>query len=473
MQADNGTFQRLIHPQRPIIAIFISTIFLLGTTLRLLRVYNRPLWYDELQSVTHASLPLWDLLFSSLRYDPHPPLHNLQLSFWLLFGTSDAWIRLNSVLWSLFTFIPLYLLGYRLFGRAGAIISIYIFAISPTAILYAQEVRPYAMQIFLVTLSIYLLEVTIENSNKTSSVFWFSVSILMAIYSQGAGFLILIPFSLYTVMRLGGLLQVFSTQNRTLLIFGLIVFILTLPWVLLASRTSVGHLSSPDVARVSYDVTALILGPNHQINTALLFIVLIFIIILLSPSKQMRQLSFCFIIVPISVAIFVSLFLRPIWHIRLILVCLTPIILAIGGVSAWVRVRFRKSNYITLAIIAVITFIFLPPSLIVNKNTLERTAYFDAASFLLKNTEAGETIAFQHQRDAWGISWYLAGPGKLRTVSEKQDIVAKNGQIIIYRSDALDELEANVWVLRAGETKKTDNIVQFGSLVLALSEPGR
>ena len=450
----------------------IITVLLIATVLRIFQINNRPLWYDELQSVTHASLPFRDIFFSTLRYDPHPPLHILQLSFWLMLGTDDAWIRMNSVLWSLLTFIPLYLLGRRLFNQTCALISIFVFAISPMAIFYAQEVRPYAMQIFLITLSIYLLEISIDNQHNKKYISIFSVSFLLTLYSQGASFLLLIPFSLYTIMRLGGIRQSFAPQNRPILISEFIVFILTLPWILVASKTSVGHLISPNLVQVAYDITALLLGPNHQLNTLLSCILILTIAFCLLSSNEIRKFAFCFVIIPIFTAFFISIAVRPIWHIRLIAVCLTPIILAIGFSAAWLKIRFYQSQYIMLSMLAVITLAILPLSLTVNRNTLDRSAYFDAAKFLLERTEAGETIVFQHQRDAWGVSWYFAGPGKLRTVATKQEVKASSGQIILYGYDVDNDVTANVRVLRAEGENSSGNAVKFGQLILEFSEVG-
>ena len=469
MNVKNNIHGLYFQNNQPTTSLYIIIVIVLAAALRILQISDRPLWYDELQSVTHASLPIWDLLISTFRYDPHPPLHILQLSFWLTWGTDDAWIRMNSVLWSLLTFIPLYFLGCRLVGRFGAIISLIIFAISPMAIFYAQEVRPYAMQIFLITLSIYLLEIAIDNQKKIKYTIYFAVSLLMTFYSQGASFLLFIPFLLYTLMRLGGIRQVFPLRNNPILISEFIVLVLTLPWILIAINTSVGHLSSPDSMQVAHDVTALVFGPSHGISTEFSYFIAIFIMALIVPSSKIRTLALCFIITPITIAIFLSIAVRPIWHIRLISVCLTPISLCTSGLFVWLQTRIVRFNYLVIVLLAILTLSVVPFSLAVNKNTLERTAYFDAAQFLHERTKAGETIAFQNQRDAWGVSWYLAGPGKLRTVAPKQEIRTQNGQIILYGHSVDNTIGADVIVFR-NDVYNKNNTVKFGNIGLAFSE---
>src|SRR5262249_13728047 len=79
-----------------------------------------------------------------------PPLYSLLLSFWTrVLGTSDAGLRLFSVLWALSTFPGLVYLARRLGGRPAVLPVCVLFAASPVALFYSIEGRMYSLVWFL------------------------------------------------------------------------------------------------------------------------------------------------------------------------------------------------------------------------------------------------------------------------------------------------------------------------------------
>jgi uncharacterized membrane protein len=80
------------------------------------------------------------------RSDTSPPLYYLLLYAWTrALGTGDSALRYFSVLWSLACFPVFWALAQRLGGRAAAVGTCLLFAVSPTCVFYATEGRMYSL----------------------------------------------------------------------------------------------------------------------------------------------------------------------------------------------------------------------------------------------------------------------------------------------------------------------------------------
>ena len=69
-----------------------------------------------------------ELVPSLIRFDPHPPLFYGQLHGWIAFGTSDLWIKLNSIVWALLAALSLYYASRRIFDKRIAVLATVLFA---------------------------------------------------------------------------------------------------------------------------------------------------------------------------------------------------------------------------------------------------------------------------------------------------------------------------------------------------------
>jgi predicted membrane-bound mannosyltransferase len=124
-----------------------------------LRVYNlavESLWYDELLQV---NLALADIPSMLRRLWPHSavPLDYLISHYWILLGRSEYWVRMPAVVIGVLTLPVAFQLGRRFLGYGPALLLMLLLAFSPFHIRYSQEVRPYALGVFGVTLFSYLV----------------------------------------------------------------------------------------------------------------------------------------------------------------------------------------------------------------------------------------------------------------------------------------------------------------------------
>lgn len=143
---------RLKFPSKD--ALFIGQVgffalFALFLFLRLYRLGQSELWYDEVHSANFA-LQSVDAAHLSWYY--------VLLKFWVRYlGLSEYALRFPSAIFSFLSVIVIYQLGKTLFDRKTGIISAVFMGLSPFHLWYAQEARDYSLALFLGTLSTYLI----------------------------------------------------------------------------------------------------------------------------------------------------------------------------------------------------------------------------------------------------------------------------------------------------------------------------
>ena len=118
----------------------------LGTVLRLYHVGSQPLWVDEATSLRFARQSLSQLWSWSTLVDPgNPPLYYSLLHGWLVFGDSEATLRIMSVVFGVLTIPLVYALGRTVRDHRLGIVGALLCAISPFQVWYAQEARAYSL----------------------------------------------------------------------------------------------------------------------------------------------------------------------------------------------------------------------------------------------------------------------------------------------------------------------------------------
>lgn len=130
----------------------IIFILLLGLILRLILI-NQSLWLDEAAQVIESARPLSEQF--NIQGDFQPPLFHLLLHFWMRLGTSESWMRLLTVIISVFSIYLFYKICLKLLDKKFALFSSLLMAINPYAIYYSQELRPYPLTVLLSLLIVW------------------------------------------------------------------------------------------------------------------------------------------------------------------------------------------------------------------------------------------------------------------------------------------------------------------------------
>ncbi len=133
----------------------------LGLALRLIRyLQNFPLWCDETMLAANLLDRRWIDLARPLDYHQVCPLGFLALAWTAVrgLGFSEGSLRLVPLLGALASVPLFYLLARRVFGAAtvGMLLAVGMFAVAQPPIRYAGEFKPYATDLFVATLLIWL-----------------------------------------------------------------------------------------------------------------------------------------------------------------------------------------------------------------------------------------------------------------------------------------------------------------------------
>lgn len=113
-----------------------------------------PLWFDELLTWRRATRPPAELIADAFS-GAHYPLYFLVVAGWVaLFGDTAAQLRAPSVLFGSLTVPVAFLVARDLGGRAAGHAAALLTALSPFAVTYAQEARPYALAMLLVLVAL-------------------------------------------------------------------------------------------------------------------------------------------------------------------------------------------------------------------------------------------------------------------------------------------------------------------------------
>ena len=110
----------------------------------------------------------WKFFWKSIRFDAvHPPLDYLVARVIEPLGAADWTRKLPAVAWGLGTIACLGALLARRAGRAAGWAAAILLAFAPFHVRYSQEFRPYSLGLFLLTLSLLLLDQFLERPGAT------------------------------------------------------------------------------------------------------------------------------------------------------------------------------------------------------------------------------------------------------------------------------------------------------------------
>jgi hypothetical protein len=151
--------------------LVLVAALLVGAAARLVLAFLRPLWADEIFTLTMARKSLPDLL-AALRVDSGPPLHYLAAKLLLLPfavpGPADVAVRLLSVCTSLLH-VPLLLrIGRRCGASRAGVVAAALFLVFPLAAVSGAEGRGYALA-SLLTLCAFERLLALEEAPRVKS----------------------------------------------------------------------------------------------------------------------------------------------------------------------------------------------------------------------------------------------------------------------------------------------------------------
>lgn len=135
----------------------LIVLFVFAFLIRLVGL-NQSLWLDEAVTAKVAHMNILAMLSSFSPGDFHPPLYYMFMIVWTkIFGYTEIFLRLPSVLCSLMTGYILYLIGKKYYSTITGFWFAALYLLNPLGIYYSQEARMYSMVTCMVTGVVYTL----------------------------------------------------------------------------------------------------------------------------------------------------------------------------------------------------------------------------------------------------------------------------------------------------------------------------
>ncbi|MFN8439781.1 MAG: glycosyltransferase family 39 protein [Caldilineaceae bacterium] len=223
----------------------LYAVFLLGLFLRFYTLGSKSIWLDEAFTLWVAKHPLSEVWSWIARIDQHPPLYYLLLSLWVkLWGDSEVAIRSLPALLSTATLPLFYLTARKVANANGALLALFLLAVSPFHLHYAQENRMYSLLALAGCGAIYFtLGIVNKVSIETGDWRFGDWRVLGLAFSQAVGmwthntFVLFFPLALLIGLVLGkmsgglaGLRARLMPCFRFLLTAEVLALLLWLPW---------------------------------------------------------------------------------------------------------------------------------------------------------------------------------------------------------------------------------------------------
>jgi mannosyltransferase len=344
---------------------------IVGLTLRLYRLGDNSLWFDEGFSVAWANSAVPELLHRTLLAEPHPPTYYLMLHYWITaFGASPVAIRMLSVIFGTATIFVVFEIGATLSDRKLGGVGSFLLAISPLHIQYSTEARMYAQFAFAAAFSVWGAALFMRNMaqrqplRKAAIILVIGISLMLASHNTGVLVWAAISTTLLIIWLLDGQPQ---PAFRYGLIFNGIIAILFLCWLpLLLEQWQIAKTATAWMPPLGLKVAAEALGPLFapKIEQALSYraaaataaaVVLIALAGAYFWRHDRRAVLFCVLIgiLPITLSAVVSL-AKPIFVTDIFLPSLIPLDLFVAMAMIACRSPIMRAG-----IIAVVAFVNL------------------------------------------------------------------------------------------------------------------
>jgi len=164
------------------VMILLMIILVIAAGVRLYNPTFRSLWGDECHSVRNA-IGIPQSLMGTLIDHSHLPVYFVALAGWMrLFGISELALRLLSVLIGFIAILVIFKFAKELFDEKTALISSFLLALSPLAIMHSHEIRMYGLMMLLSIFSTLYFWRLIKNQKTIWNIAgYFVFTILLAL----------------------------------------------------------------------------------------------------------------------------------------------------------------------------------------------------------------------------------------------------------------------------------------------------
>ncbi len=216
--------------------ILLFIIVLLGLGLRLYRLPEQAIWFDEWTNykalIENSNLYTFMSTFLLISPEQASAPAFYCCFYWsaCLLGVAPTALRLFPVALGTCSIYLIYLLGCKISNRKAALVAALLLALSPQHIWYSQELRPYAFLVFVVLLSTLFL----VNLNRSTSVRCYTAYIavnVILVFTHIFAFIALAAQGIYLFLAHGLKYSLKWGAIHGLFVVAIVVVGLTMPHV--------------------------------------------------------------------------------------------------------------------------------------------------------------------------------------------------------------------------------------------------
>lgn len=314
--------------------LLVAASALLAAVLMARSLDAKSLWIDEVLSVAVAELDFGDLWGFVSGEEMNMALYHLLLGGWTVLGDGEAAVRSLSVVFAVLTVPVLYLLGARLFTpRVGAIAAL-LLALNATFFSYGREARSYSLTLLLVTFASYLL---VRAVFDTRARYWVAYAVIasLAVYAHLFAAWVIVAHAVALLVSRRRL----RLRDRTLALTALGIGVAMIPAAVHVAGGETGRTTDQDT--VLSDVPNLFIWYAGSYRPlAAVYVLAASVAVVLAIRRGVLRtwpyaLVLSWLVVPIVLALVISVTIDPLFVPRYLLVALPALLLLVAlGLAA-------------------------------------------------------------------------------------------------------------------------------------------
>ena len=426
----------LLKKLLPPLAVFGAILLTIAISFKTL--YGQSLRLDEAQSiwVYTKSVPTFFYLTAQ---DVLTPLYGFLLHFWLqIFGNTVIAARSLSLCFFVLTVPALYILVKRYSTTKTAILTIFLFSLSPFIVWYSNEARMYTLFLFATTLNHIFFLKMYRTDGKEGNI-GFTLTAALGFYSHYFFIFLIATQGIYVFAKLFGILQSDNdfnyspTRNSyqrykqfTFLYLRQLAFavLLFLPWILYvlslggASNTQ-PLIPAPSSFNIFQAFVNFLFGFQNQNIQGILIslwpLLVLLILFLFTQRKEIQSTHFEYFILltfaPI-ILVFLASYIKPIFLTRY-LILVTP---TLFFVLAAILLSYSKrlSYFLTTVLLLLMALLLLEQNF--SSTTPVKENYEGATDFLNQEVQPEDIVAVTSPFTIYPIEYYYNGPTRIETI---------------------------------------------------------
>ncbi len=454
-------FSPLLPHSLASLRIILLVVLLFAFALRLARLGDLLLWGDEGFSVFSASRDLASITLDTTSIDPHPPLYYYLLHvYFLLVGRAEFVLRFFSVFFGTATVALAWASARRMFDARTGALAAFVTAMAPFAVHYSQEVRMYALAMFLTALGVYLF---VRLSERETRALWlgYAAAMLLALFTLYHTALVFLAIGLVLLTqwraRRAFVVRWFGVSCGIVALF--------LPWLVFryasaytGIREVAGDAVPMDVATfVARGFAAIAVGTTiplaHALALAAAYVALLALALVLARRAHIAKihdaLLVSLVVVPI-VAYYPLYLLMPLYRGRLFALACVPLALLLARSAAILLSRARPVSLL-LALVVVGASAYSLGNYHLNYNRYSATVedYLPLIRTVEQRAQAGDAVLFHaHWQQGYFLTYYRGAPleyGALDRVEDLSTAVATSRRVWAI-VQALPRHDAEIWL---------------------------